>query len=167
MTDLLKVSSWAIVVDVTIKAQTGNSATSAKDLGYNQAIFRATDGTCANSTVKNTATEAAPAPALGTAGDTWGIHVTTGSTYVPAAIRSGYYVSTKQTTLLDQVSTLEEKSWALSYSPAIASWETIKADQGFTWGAEATCDTTKWASATACRGLGGVWGINANTWAEK
>ena len=158
----LKVSSWAIVVDVTTKA--GSLASTALSQ-YNQAIYRSTD-TCYNTTVKNT--ETANAPALGVAGDTWAIQISTGSTYIPPAIRSGAYVSVKQTTLLDQSSALEEKSWAVTASPVLASWETIKADQAFTWAAsESKCDEAKWASATACKGLGGVWGANTNTWAAS
>jgi hypothetical protein len=49
-------------------------------------------------------------------------------------------------------------------SPVIAKWDTYVATT-FTFGAERLCDETKWASAIACRGFGGVWGINANTWA--
>jgi hypothetical protein len=83
---------------------------------------------------------------------------------VPAAIRAGAYVTTKQAANVAQVSALEERSWAVTASPVIAKWDTYVATT-FTWGNEAKCDETKWASATACRGFGGVWGHNTNTWA--
>ena len=91
LTSELKVSSWAILVDVTTKAG-ANAADTALSL-YNQAIYRDSTSTCFNTIA---AGSNANAPALGTAGDTWAVHVTTGSTYVPAAIRSGAYVTTKQ-----------------------------------------------------------------------
>jgi len=102
LTAELKVSSWAIVVDVTTKAGATANAT-ALSL-YNQAIHRTAAGVCLNTTVKNT--ETANAPAVGVAGDTWAIQISTGSTYVPPTIRSGVYVSVKQTDTLDQASTL-------------------------------------------------------------
>jgi hypothetical protein len=84
---------------------------------------------------------------------------------VPAAIRAGAYVTTKQAANVAQVSALEERSWAVTANPAITKWDTKADNQAFTWGAEATCNVDKWASATACRGFGGVWGHNTNTWA--
>ena len=157
----LKVSSWAILVDVTTKAG-ANVGVLAKDL-YNQAIAK-NGATCLDTPTVSANAPDANAPAVGTAGDTWAIQISTGSTYVPAAIRSGYYVSTKAAANVAQASTLEEKSWTVTASPVIAKWDTTVATT-FTFGAEAKCDETKWASATACRGFGGVWGINANTWA--
>jgi len=35
----------------------------------------------------------------------------------------------------------------------------------FSFTSKNTCDTKKWASATACFGFEGKWGKNANTWA--
>ncbi len=96
LTAELKVSSWAILVDVTTKASAAGSATATSPAAldfYNQAIYRDSTSTCFNTIAAGTN---ANAPALGTAGDTWAVHVTTGSTYVPAAIRSGAYVTTKQ-----------------------------------------------------------------------
>lgn len=46
-----------------------------------------------------------------------------------------------------------------------ADFSKIDADQSFTFSVEFTCDETKWASATACKGFNGVWGTNSNTWA--
>ena len=161
LTDVLKVSSWAILVDVTTKAG-ANVGVLAKDL-YNQAIAK-NGATCLDTPTVSANAPDANAPAVGTAGDTWAIQISTGSTYVPAAIRSGYYVSTKAAANVAQASTLDEKSWTVTASPVIAKWDTYVATT-FTFGAEAKCDETKWASATACRGFGGVWGINANTWA--
>jgi hypothetical protein len=46
-----------------------------------------------------------------------------------------------------------------------ADFSKIDAAQSFTFGTETKCDETKWASATACKGFGGVWGTNSNTWA--
>ena len=88
LTNELKVSSWAIVVDVTTKSVTT----------YNQAIYRDSSDNCFNTIDAGTALTPANAnaPAIGTAGDTWAIQISTGSTYLPAAIRSGNYVTTKQ-----------------------------------------------------------------------
>lgn len=46
-----------------------------------------------------------------------------------------------------------------------ADFSKVDAAQSFTFGSETKCDETKWASSTACRGFGGVWGVNSNTWA--
>jgi hypothetical protein len=101
LTAELKVSSWAILVDVTTKASAsaGASATIPAALTfYNEAIYRdSATNTCFDTRVAGTNT--ANAPAVGTAGDTWAVQITTGATgagYVPAAIRSGAYVTTKQ-----------------------------------------------------------------------
>jgi len=167
LTAELKVSSWAILVDVSTKASTTGNATATSPAAlafYNQAIAKDASGNCVDNITAAT-TASTFAPAVGTAGDTWAVQVSTGSTYMPAAIRSGAYVSTKQANAnIAQASALEERSWAVTASPVIAKWDTYVATT-FTWGAERTCDETKWASATACRGFGGVWGINTNTWA--
>lgn len=46
-----------------------------------------------------------------------------------------------------------------------ADFSKIDAAQSFTFGTETKCDEMKWASASACKGFGGVWGTNSNTWA--
>ena len=88
LTTETKVSSWAVVVDVTTKT---SSATS-----YNQAIIKDTAATpnCVN-TVTATGTTTGY-PAVGAPGDTWAIILTTGvsSNKQPFAIRAGNYVST-------------------------------------------------------------------------
>ena len=48
-----------------------------------------------------------------------------------------------------------------------ADFSKVQTDQSFTFGSETKCDETKWASSTACKGFGGVWGTNSNTWAAS
>lgn len=161
LTTELKVSSWALVVDVATKV--GNT--------YNQAIEKTAAGACVNSTAALNAgtTIAATAPKVGDAGDTWAIAVTTATSGAkqPSLIRSGTYVTAQSTTAAGQTSAVDEQSWSYSWSTAIASFSDVtkNTSSSIVFGTKDTCDTKKWASATACLGFGGVWGKNANTWA--
>ena len=156
----LKVSSWAVVVDVATKV--GNT--------YSQAIEQNAAGACLNSAAQlaGGATVTAGAPKVGDAGDTWSIALTIGGTATvkqPSLIRSGVFVSSQPTTTASQISSIDEQSWSYSWSTAIASFSDVtkNTSSSIVFGTKDVCDTKKWASATACLGFNGVWGKNTNT----
>ena len=165
LTDKLKVSSWAIIVDVKTKASTAGAT---KESIYTNAIPKVTaTGNCADPN-NNTAHSANNSyPTAGTAGSTWSVRISTNNAFVPGAIRSGSFVKTQRTSTAGsvQVNELNETSWVVTPSKT-ADFSKVQTDQAFTFGTETKCDETKWASATACKGFGGVWGSNSsNTWA--
>jgi len=90
LTTELKVSSWALIVDVATKALTANAT---KESAYVQAIGKTTAGNCEDSLAAGAPTSTSPA--IGTGGDTWAIAInlpTTSGAKQPDVIRSGYFV---------------------------------------------------------------------------
>lgn len=161
LTTETKVSSWAVVVDVVTKASATaivyNEVTT-KDNANPAVCYNPTDVLGANTT----------RPTLGAAGDTWAIVLTTGtsSNKQPFAIRTGRYVDRAATSALGQTSALGEQSW--SYSDAPKDYTDKSKNTGeVKMTTVQTCDTAKWASATACKGLVGIWGANTATWATS
>lgn len=155
LTGELKVSSWAVVVDVTTK----------KNTTFNQAIHKNNLDECVDSITKVAAgTSLTGYPAKGAAGDTWAVILTTGvsTNKQPHAIRYGNYVSSITSETANQASTLQSQSW--TYSNAPANYADVSKNTGtVSFTAVQTCPTDKWASAEACRGLLGIWGVNTPT----
>ena len=174
LTTELKVSSWALIVDVATKALTANATALS---AYNQATNKDANGNC----LQNAA--GAPAansglPVVGNFGDSWAIAInlpTTSGAKQPDVIRSGSIVTAVGTAASGNVAAaaqttgLAEESWTGSFATALTSYTDVSkntANVGFTFTAKnSSCDTKKWASATACLGFEGRWGKNANTFA--
>jgi len=155
-----KVSSWAVVVDVTTN----------KNTSYNQAVSRTT----ANPPVCEDVTKTgglnpvpSTAPAVGAAGDTFNIILNTGtSTHKqPLVIRAGAFVKTAVTTSAAQTSENLEQNWSASVT-GVTDYKDISknTNPSFTWTKVETCDTTKWSTATDCKSLLGYWASTTATW---
>ena len=173
LTTELKVSSWALIVDVATKAAATTGTATALSV-YQPATNKDANGNC----LENVAgAPAADRPVVGNAGDTWAIAInlpTTSGAKQPDVIRSGSYISAVgtgtagQAGATSQVAALAEESWTGSFATALTSYTDVSkntANVGFTFTSKNTCDTKKWASATACFGFEGKWGKNTNTWA--
>jgi hypothetical protein len=172
LTTELKVSSWALIVDVATKALAAGTASPA--LAYNQATNKDTNGNCLEN-VGGAPAAGSLLPVVGAAGDTWAIAINLPASGVkqPDVIRVGSYVSALgtgtagQNGATTQSTTIGEESWTGSFATPLSSYTDIAKNTGiaFNFTAKNTCDTKKWASATACLGFEGKWGKNANTWA--
>lgn len=167
LTTELKVSSWALIVDVATKALTANATALS---AYNQATNKDATGKCLENAVGVPAANSG-LPTVGTFGSSWAVAInlpTTSGAKQPEVIRSGSQVTAVGTAAAAQTSGLAEESWTGSFATALTSYTDVSkntANVGFTFTSKYVCDTKKWASATACLGFEGKWGKNANTWA--
>jgi hypothetical protein len=169
LTTELKVSSWALIVDVATKALTANATALS---AYNQATNKDANGNCLQNAAGTPAANSG-LPVVGNFGDSWAVAInlpTTSGAKQPDVIRSGSQVSAVGTTTPSaaQTSALVEESWTGAFATALTSYTDVSkntANVGFTFTSKNTCDTKKWASATACFGFEGKWGKNANTFA--
>lgn len=160
LTTETKVSSWAVVVDVTTN----------KNTVYNQAVSKSTANPALCEDVTKTGglnPVPSTAPAAGAAGDTFNIILNTGTTTnkQPLVIRAGAFVKTPVTTSAAQVSENREENWSATVTGITDYKDHAKnTTPSFTWTKAETCDTTKWSTATDCKSLVGHWAWTTATW---